>query len=99
MPIQLAISQPDGTVPTYHVIMRIDFDTQLPRALVQGGSWLDKAHYTAAAPQVAGFNFDVSSLLAQPAPQPSGNFGPQVVSTIEEYLLTLQQFAGGTQVA
>lgn len=100
MPIQCSITQTNGSIATYHIIAKVDaeFDFAPPLARTVLASYADKAHYESASPSITSLSVDISGLLAAPAPAPNGNFGPQLINIIEQYLLTQPTFSGGTQV-
>jgi len=96
MPISLNITQPTGAVATYHAVDTGSFSTSNGGSLIVS---IDSYVTTGAEPLVT-TKLDVTPLLASvpPTPPTGATVLQIVVGMIEQYLLTLPLFTGGTQV-
>ena len=101
MPIKLAITQPDGTAPTYHVVMGYGINKHGSLyGSVTVESWMDADHFNSGAPSIVQTSYPITVLLQMPPapPIPNLNFLQQIDAVVEQYLLMTPTFSGGTQV-
>jgi hypothetical protein len=98
MPIQCTIAQPTGVNATYHVIENGAFCLGPGTLNITINSYLDSAHIEQA---LSTMNLDISPVLTSMASTSSNDATVKqiVQSIIEQYLLTIQTFAGGSQVS
>ena len=99
MPIQLSIKQPTGVDATYHVVQSIPNDFLAGSAQVVVFSYLDQPNFAAGSVRLNSQQIDVTPMLSITSAVPSGSFQQVVQNMVEQYLLTLPQFQGGTQVS
>ena len=102
MPIQCNVVQPTGVTATFHEVSEAQQAFNNPASgncIVV--SYLSDPRVTPMA-SLATQEYDISPLLSAPTQAISASAtttGQTVLSLIEQYLLTLSAFTGGTQVA